>query len=112
MVMVMSRRARSAIAAAGAAGLVLLAAIPDASAAKLEKLTVTVTGFKNGQRIPGKYAFCVPAKEGHVASGANVNPEITWSPGPAGTQSYAVIVVDASVPKVFDDANKEGKTIP
>jgi Raf kinase inhibitor-like YbhB/YbcL family protein len=93
-------------------GLGLLAGVDPATAAKPQKLTVTVDGFKTGSPIPGKFAFCVPAKEGHSTSGSNVNPDVKWSQGPAGTQSYAVIVVDTSVPSVFDDANQEGKTIP
>jgi Raf kinase inhibitor-like YbhB/YbcL family protein len=54
----------------------------------------------------------VPAAQGHSANGPNKNPAIRWSKGPYGTQSYALIVVDTDVPSVFDDANKEGKTIP
>jgi Raf kinase inhibitor-like YbhB/YbcL family protein len=98
--------------AAGAAVVVLgLVAVP-AEAARPQKLTVTVDKIANGRPIPSAYAFCMPAKEGHSTGGGNVNPHIKWSPGPDGTKSYAVIVVDTSVPSVFDDANKEGKTIP
>jgi Raf kinase inhibitor-like YbhB/YbcL family protein len=93
-------------------GLALLVGAPAATAAKPQKLAVTVDDFKSGAHIPGKYAFCVPAKEGHSTSGENINPAIKWSAGPEGTKSYAVIVVDTSVPSVFDDADKEGKTIP
>src|SRR5207302_6401950 len=47
-----------------------------------------------------------------VTLGPNKNPEISWSNGPSGTESYAVIVVDPDVPAAFDVVNKEGKTIP
>src|SRR5712691_3150748 len=74
-------------------------------------LSVTVTGIKPGGAIPGEFAFCIPAKQGHVTFGPNKNPAIAWSTGPAGTKSYAIIMVDPDVPSVFVDANKEGKTI-
>ena len=101
---------RLCAALAGVAVLALVAA--PAEAARPQKLTVTVDNIRNGRPIPSTYAFCAPAKEGHTTDGGNKNPDIKWSAGPAGTKSYAVIVVDTSVPSVFDDANKEGKTIP
>ena len=73
-------------------------------------LTVKSSGFKSGHAIPGKYAFCVPAAQGHVGPGDNINPQITWSKGPKGTKSYAVLVVDPDVPVNLDDMNKEGKS--
>jgi Raf kinase inhibitor-like YbhB/YbcL family protein len=96
------------------AGLALLVGAADhpAMAATSKKLAVTVEGIKNGARIPAEYAYCVPTDQGHTTDGANKNPSIKWSKGPAATQSYAIIVVDTDVPTVFDDANKEGKTIP
>ena len=33
----------------------------------------------DGQPIPGDFAFCVPAREGHVSLGANRNPHLAWS---------------------------------
>ena len=75
-------------------------------------LTVTVSGIKPGGVIPGAFAYCVPAKEGHIASGPNRSPAIMWSKGPAGTASYALIMIDPDAPTVFDTANKEGQTIP
>jgi Raf kinase inhibitor-like YbhB/YbcL family protein len=97
-----------------AAGLGLLIGAVDhpAAAAATKKLAVAVDGIKSRGRIPIAYAYCVPAAKGHTAAGANMNPSIKWSKGPYGTQSYAIIVVDTDVPTVFDDANKEGKTIP
>jgi Raf kinase inhibitor-like YbhB/YbcL family protein len=82
------------------------------TAAPLKKLSVTVDSFKSGSRIPSKYAYCVAAKTGHTAHGGDVNPRVRWSKGPAGTKSYAIVTVDPDVPTVFDDADKEGKTIP
>src|SRR5258708_39680988 len=94
----------------------LLAALaawaPGAEAAALKKLTVSVDSIRSNGPIPAEYAFCVPSEQGHTTTGANKNPAIKWSKGPQGTQSYAIIVVDTDVPTVFDDADKEGKTIP
>ncbi len=89
----------------------LAAGASGAEAAALKKLTVSVDGIRDNGPIPTEYAFCVPSEQGHTTSGANKNPAIKWSKGPSGTQSYAIIVVDTDVPTVFDDANKEGKTI-
>jgi Raf kinase inhibitor-like YbhB/YbcL family protein len=78
-----------------------------AAAAAMKKLRVSVEGVANNRPIPTDYAFCVPNAQSHSTSGANKNPAIKWSKGPSGTQSYAII----DVPTVFDDANKEGRTI-
>jgi len=81
-------------------------------AAGAPAIDVTVAGVRPNGPIPGEFAFCVPAAQGHVTLGPNKNPEISWSKGPAGTESYGIIMVDPDVPSVFDAVNKEGKTIP
>lgn len=91
--------------------LALMGIAGSADAAAVEQLKVTVDAIQNNGPIPAEYAFCVPSPQGHTTSGANKNPEITWSKGPAATKSYAIIVVDTDVPSVFDDADKEGKVI-
>src|SRR5260221_648051 len=91
--------------------LALLGIASSADAAVVEQLKVAVDAIQNNSPTPAKYAFCVPSPQGHTKSGANKNPEITWSKGPAATKSYAIIVVDTDVPSVFDDADKEGKVI-
>jgi Raf kinase inhibitor-like YbhB/YbcL family protein len=83
--------------------------VPGVAAAAA--LKVTVDGTANGQALPGQYAFCVPAQQGHVGLGANKNPKLSWSGAPKGTKSFVVIVVDPDVPSVPTDVNKEGKTI-
>ena len=75
-------------------------------------LHVTVDHFRTGGVIPARYAFCVAAASGHTAAGQNVSPAISWSRGPSGTASYAIVVVDSDVPTVFTDANQEGRIIP
>ena len=62
--------------------------------------------------IPGEFAFCVPADEGHVALAPNRNPHLAWSGAPAGTQSFAIVCHDPDVPSRGDDVNQEGKTVP
>jgi Raf kinase inhibitor-like YbhB/YbcL family protein len=91
--------------------LALMGIASSADAAAVEQLKVSVDAIQNNGPIPAEYAFCVPSSQGHTTSGANKNPEITWSKGPAATKSYVIIVVDTDVPSVFDDADKEGKVI-
>jgi len=97
-------------------GIVMLAATAlgasaSAGSAGAASLTVKSTDFKNGRAIPAVYAFCAPADQGHISGGQNRNPEISWSKGPKGTKSYALIVIDPDVPKELSDINKEGKII-
>ena len=68
--------------------------------------------FPNDGPIPGEFAFCVPAEEGHVAMAPNRNPHLAWSGAPEGTKSYAIICHDPDVPSKGDDVNQEGKTVP
>jgi Raf kinase inhibitor-like YbhB/YbcL family protein len=79
---------------------------------KIQKLSVTVGGIDNGKPIDTKFAYCMPDGKGATQNGSNINPEIRWSDAPAGTKSFAIIVVDVDVPTSFDLANKPGKTIP
>ena len=74
-------------------------------------LTVTLDGMANGKAMPGQYAFCVLAQQGHVTLGSDKNPKVSWSGAPKSTRSFAVIVVDPDVPSVPTNVNKEGKTI-
>jgi hypothetical protein len=75
-------------------------------------LRVHVDSFKNGGTIPNKYAFCVPAAQGHTGAGSNISPSITWSKGPRGTKSYAIILLDTDSPAEHREMmNKEGVTM-
>jgi Raf kinase inhibitor-like YbhB/YbcL family protein len=105
------RRWSAAVMAAVWTG-ALLAGSLGAAAGGDPSLRVSVDSIKSGGAIPGKFAFCIPAKQGHVTLGPNTNPAIRWSKGPAGTASYAIIVYDPDVPTVATDVNKEGRTIP
>jgi Raf kinase inhibitor-like YbhB/YbcL family protein len=77
-----------------------------------EPMTVTLGGIENGKPIASRYAFCQPDGQGKSKDGGNVSPSVSWSGAPAGTKSYALVVVDRDVPTDFSVANQEGKTIP
>jgi Raf kinase inhibitor-like YbhB/YbcL family protein len=68
--------------------------------------------FPNHGPIPGEFAFCVPAEDGHVALAPNRNPQLNWAGAPPGTKSYAIICIDPDVPSRGDDVNKEGRSVP
>src|SRR5947207_2160990 len=93
------------LAASAAAALV-------ATPVSAQALKVSVDSFKNGEMIPGKYTFCVPAAQGHTTGGPNISPSISWSKGPAGTKSYAIILHDTDAPaEQREKMNKEGETL-
>lgn len=68
--------------------------------------------FKDGDVIPGEFAFCVIDPAAHVTLSANRNPHLAWSGLPAGTRSLALICHDGDVPSRGDDVNQEGKAVP
>lgn len=68
--------------------------------------------FTDGSMIPGQFAFCVPATEGHVSLSTNRNPHLAWSDAPAGTRSFVLICHDPDVPSRGDDVNQEGRSVP
>jgi Raf kinase inhibitor-like YbhB/YbcL family protein len=111
----MARHAKSTMALAAfvagcTAALLSGPATPDAAAQAA--LSVKVDALKPGGVILGVYAYCIPARQGHQAPGPNRSPAISWSPGPARTGSYAIVIVDTDVPTDFTNARKEGLTIP
>jgi Raf kinase inhibitor-like YbhB/YbcL family protein len=75
-------------------------------------LALEVTGIVDGGSIPGEFAFCVPATEGHVAMAPNRNPRIAWRDAPAGTKSFVVLCIDADAPTDATNVNREGVTVP
>ncbi len=86
-----------------------MAMAPAASAATLK---VHVDSVKSGGMLANKYAFCVPAAQGHTTGGPNINPSISWSNGPHGTKSYAIILYDTDSPaEQREKMNKEGETL-
>jgi Raf kinase inhibitor-like YbhB/YbcL family protein len=55
-------------------------------------LQVTVEGLDPDGRLPRSSAFCVPPNTDPMSH--NISPGVTWSPGPAGTKSYVLIMTD------------------
>ncbi len=68
--------------------------------------------FRDGETIPGQFAFCVMDPATHAALSDNQNPHLGWSDLPQGTRSLALICHDPDVPSRGDDVNQEGKTVP
>lgn len=94
------------------AALALLTLIPLSPAnAATTHLKVKLDGLTPGGIVPQKLAFCIPNGSGGAKFGANRNPSISWSAGPSGTKSYAVIVHDSDVPSVGKNVNKKGVTL-
>ena len=69
-----------------------------AAPASAASLKVEVDSIKSGGMVPTKYAFCMPAAQGHVTAGGDISPPISWSKGPSGTKSYAIILTDIDNP--------------
>lgn len=65
---------------------------PDAGAP--EPFALTSLAFEDGGAIATRYQ-CGPPLVG-TGPGENVSPALTWTAGPAGTTSYAVVVRDRS----------------
>ena len=60
---------------------------PYAPLPDLPQLKVSSESFSDGDRFPEAQLF-----------GNDVSPELTWEPGPEGTESYAVTVFDPDAP--------------
>lgn len=78
----------------------------------MSTFSVTIDAWANGAAIPDRFAFGTPGTDGPFATSDNVNPAIAWSGAPAGTRSFAVVVVDPDVPSKADDVNQPDREIP
>lgn len=56
-------------------------------------MELTSKDLKNGGKIAMEQVF-----DGMGFSGGNISPELRWTQGPAGTQSYALMVYDPDAP--------------
>ena len=72
---------------AGAAALFLLT-----GAAQAEPFSLTSTSFKDSSPLPQKMAGAIKTNPNCV--GENVSPQLSWSNPPAGTKSYALMMLD------------------
>lgn len=68
--------------------------------------------FKEGQTIPGKFAFAVPDTTTRVHLSDNWNPQLSWREAPAATKPFVLICVDPDAPTRPDDVNQEGREVP
>ncbi|MBF6638145.1 YbhB/YbcL family Raf kinase inhibitor-like protein [Rouxiella silvae] len=75
-------------------------------------MQLTSQSFRDGEHIPGEFAFAVPNAASHIALSSNTNPHLTWHDAPAGTQSFVLVCHDPDVPSKADDVNQEGKEVP
>ncbi len=80
-----------------------------ASAAAPASLTVSVAGLSAGGQLPVSAAFCAPPSV--KAAEHDISPAVSWSAGPPGTRSYALIMTDLDVPRDLSVLNKPGLTI-
>jgi len=99
----MNRLLNSWKVAVVAAGLSIVSQIATGA-----NLTVRIDGLDTGRRFADIAAFCPPAG----TPKKDVSPGVSWSAGPAGTQSYVVLMTDPDVPRDFGTINKAGVTIP
>jgi Raf kinase inhibitor-like YbhB/YbcL family protein len=54
--------------------------------------TITSTAFAEGETVPPEHQCTA------IAGGTNVSPPLSWTAGPAGTQSYALVMKDTGLP--------------
>lgn len=85
--------------------------VQAAAAQGKPSLTVKAEGIGKDGYIDPQFAFCIHDIKTHVKEGLDKSIGLSWSKGPEGTKSYAIIAVDTDVPTIFNDAGKEGKTI-
>jgi len=72
------------------------------------RLTVTIAGLGKG-RLPVAAAFCAPPSLSDTEH--DISPAVSWSPGPPGTKSYALIMTDLDVPRDLATLNAPGVVI-
>lgn len=75
-------------------------------------MRLTSDSITDGERIPGRYALCVPDPDSHVTFSDNLNPDLAWTDVPDGTQSFVITCIDVDVPSSGEDVNQEGREVP
>lgn len=89
-----------------------LYSMPKLAPAHSARIHVRVDAMKYDHMIPSEYTFCTADGHGGAAAAANKNPSISWSKGPAGTQSYAVVIYDTDSPAEHRELmNQKGATL-
>ncbi len=77
-----------------------------------QPLSVTIDGLSVHGALPDSAAFCRSISPISVAPGPNQSLGVTWSPGPDGTRSYALTMVDPDVPQDLSTLNRAELNIP
>src|SRR5260370_559805 len=73
--------------------IVILFAVGGAPGANAQGVfTMSSTGFKDGERLPTKFAGNNKSNPNCV--GENISPAFSWANPPEGTKSYALLIVD------------------
>src|SRR5438132_497000 len=72
----------------------LLAGLTTQLALAAEPFTLTSPAYKDGDVWPSKFAGSHPSRSNPPCPGQNVSPPLTWSNAPAGTKSFALMMVD------------------
>lgn len=75
-------------------------------------MKLTSSAIADQQFMPADYCAGIPDPNQHATLGKNLNPPLSWSELPAGTQSLVLLCVDRDVPSAADDVNQEGKEVP
>lgn len=70
-------------------------------------LSVAIDGLDEHGRFADRAAFCPPPG----SDGRDVSPGVTWTRGPAGTLSYALLMSDPDVPADLGSIDKPGVVI-
>jgi hypothetical protein len=74
-------------------GAVLVAALCGAQGARADGVfTMTSTAYKDGERLPTKFAGNNKSNPNCV--GENISPPLAWANPPEGTKSYALLMLD------------------
>jgi hypothetical protein len=74
-------------------------------------MRLTSDSFEHCQRLPGEFAAGVRTQDG-AGFGPNRNPHLRWDDVPAGTRSFALLLIDPDVPTVPEMVGKPGVEIP
>jgi len=86
---------------------------PAAGVVPAPHISVVVENVEHGSAIPAQQALCIATANGKSEKiGKTIRPAIRWSGAPKDTKSFAVFIMATDAPANFDDADKDGKTIP
>jgi len=85
--------------------------IPTLAAAAPAQLEVAIQNSIQGH-FPADSVACLANPAGGVSrTGKDISPGVSWSAGPAGTKSYALIMTDPDVPVSGGDPSQPGTAI-